>query len=135
MDLSIFLAKWLGIYFLIIAAIWLLRKQEFEREVERMTSNTSLLVLMGILQLLVGLAIVISHPIAEFSWRGLITLFGYFALIQGILRITFPEEVKIAIGKMLRKGSWIALIVLIVLGVFLTYNGFTHAGKFGILGF
>jgi uncharacterized membrane protein HdeD (DUF308 family) len=124
MDLSIFLAKWLGIYFLIIAAIWLLRKQEFESEVERMTSNTSLVVLMGILQLLVGLAIVIAHPIVELSWRGFITLFGYFALIQGILRIAFPEEVKKTIGKMIRKGGYIIPIVLIIVGVFLTYNGF-----------
>lgn len=126
MDLSVFLAKFFGLYFLIIAGIWLIRKREFEAEVERMTTNTSLVVFTGILQLLIGLAIAISHPIFELSWRGLITFLGYFALIQGILRIMFPEEAKNVIGRMVRKGSFIVMALLIVFGAFLAYNGFTH---------
>lgn len=126
MDLSVFLAKWFGIYFLIIAAIWLLRKREFESEVTVMTTNTSLIVFTGILQLLIGLAIAISHPIVELSWRGLITLLGYFALIQGIIRVAFPDKVKNTFAKIIRSGEIFIPIILIVLGAFLTYSGFTH---------
>jgi uncharacterized membrane protein HdeD (DUF308 family) len=134
MGLSVFLAKFFGIYFLIIAAIWLLRKRELEAEMERMTTNSSLVVFTGILQLLIGLAIAIAHPVAELSWRGLITLLGYFALIQGIIRIAFPEEVKQAMSKMIRKGGYVIPIVLIILGIFLTYNGIINTPRFGSLG-
>lgn len=129
MGLSLFFAKFLGIYMLIIAAIWLTRKKQFEIGIKDILSSDGLLALSGAIHLVVGLIIAISHPIWEWNWRGLITLIAYISIIQGIIRLTFPNESKKAIIKSLVKGSWVWILVLVVLGVILTYNGFTGHEK------
>ncbi len=124
MNLSIFLAKLIGIYYLIITALWLLRKDQFEKGVRDLLSSNGLLTLTGAFQLLFGLAIAISHPVWELNWRGLITLLGYIAIVQGILRLIFPQKIKNFALNSLDKGYWILLCILAIIGIILTYHGF-----------
>lgn len=124
MGLSIFFAKFLGIYMLIIAAIWLTRKEQFETGVRDIISSKGMLALTGAIHIIIGLIIAISHPIWTLDWKGLITLIGYLSLLQGILRLSFPVQAKINILKSLDKGYWVWMAIVVVLGLFLTYNGF-----------
>ncbi|MEI8365401.1 MAG: hypothetical protein WCF65_03190 [Parachlamydiaceae bacterium] len=119
---------------LIIAAIWLLRRRQFEVGAREVIVSSGLLFVVGVISMMIGLAIVISHPIWELNWRGLITLMGYLLVIQGVLRLGFAQEMrKIAIDVM-ENGYWVVLGVLIVIGCFLTYNGFLDLPKAGFLG-
>lgn len=124
MELSIFLAKLFGIYMLILGAICVLRKNDFELSVKEFFASRGLLAITGMLNILIGLAIAIGHPIYEFSWRGLITLFGYLGIVKGVMRLSFPaQEQQISTG-ILEKGYWILVLVLFVFGIYLTYHGF-----------
>ncbi len=125
MELSIFLAKLLGLYMLIIAAIMLFRKNTFQFAIHEMISSIGLIIFIGILNLIVGLAIVLGHSVWEWNWRGLITLLGYLSLIKGVSRIAFPqEEIKMAKSVMQGWGYWVVWGITLVLGIFLTYKGF-----------
>jgi hypothetical protein len=126
MELSSFLAKFLGIYMLMIAVIWLARKKQFEAGVRSIILSSGLLSLTGAIHLIVGLTIAISHPIWEFNWQGLITILGCLAIFQGVFRLAFPEQAKKATLKSLEKGSWTWRLFLLIVGVILTYNGFTY---------
>lgn len=129
MGMSIFYAKFLGIYMLLVGLIWLLRRKPFELAVRDLLSSDGLMVLTGAINLLFGLAIVISHPVWEFNWRGLITLLGLIAIFQGVIRLAFLDEVKKFALKNLEKMAWPSILILVLLGGFLTYHGFTVQDK------
>lgn len=124
MELSIFLAKLLGVYMLIVATEMLLRKQEFESAVRDFASSKGLILFSGSISLIVGLAITIGHPVFEMGFRGLITILGYLMILRGIWRMAFPSRVQHKIVTCFHKGYiWIVLIFLI-LGGYLAYAGY-----------
>ncbi len=127
MELSIFLAKWLGIYMLAMALIALVRKEQFHRVMRSISASEGILALAGSINLLGGIALLIGHPVWELSWRVLITLLGVLAVIQGILRLGFTEEIqKRFTPDKMERSYWIIIAVLIVLGLILTYAGFSQ---------
>ncbi len=124
MDLSHFIAKVLGTYMLIMATLWLWRRKQFGVTVRNVMGSDSTFSLTAIIQIIFGLMIVISHSIWTFDWRGLITLLGYLAVIQGILRLAFPGETQKYLIDAVEKGYWFLMGLLIVLGSILTYHGY-----------
>jgi len=127
MELSIFLARLIGLDFLIVALIFLLRKEHILNIVDNFMASESATALAGGLGLIAGLAILIGHPVWELSWRVLITLIGLFAVIQGILRLGFTSEMRVWFSRdRLEHSYWLIFIVYLVLGLFLTYHGFHH---------
>ena len=125
MELSFFLAKLLGLYFLSIGAIWMVRKKHFETYLKEIVSSKPLMVLSGSLSLLVGLAMVISHSIWQMNWIGLITLLGYLAVVKGILRCAYPEKIQKTALHLIQKTHYWLVLLFLVLGGYLTYSGFT----------
>ena len=124
MDLSMFLAKLLGLYLLIVAAELLFRRHELEGAVKDFASSKGLLVLSGSFSLLFGLAIVLSHHTHTFNASGLVTLIGYLLVLKGILRIAAPSHLQKMMVSGFQHGYWIILVVMVVVGAFLTYSGF-----------
>jgi hypothetical protein len=124
MELSMFLAKLLGIYFLIMAVDMLLRRQELEGAVRDFASSKGLLMFSGSTSLLFGLAIVIAHPIYDQNWQGLITLLGYLLVIRGVIRFAFPSYVHKKTMTFFHGKYWFIFLVVLVLGAYLTWCGF-----------
>jgi uncharacterized membrane protein len=124
MELSIYLAKLLGIYMLLLAGAWIVRKDQLDRVFKEIASSRSLLAFLGIFDIVAGLAIAIGHPVWQFNWRGLITLLGYVMIVRGLMRLMFTDEVKKRMATLMDKGGWIIIAILVVIGAFLTYNGF-----------
>jgi len=127
MELSLFLAKLFGIYLLIVAVLWAVRRDEISKSVEELFGSRPMLFLSGLLALAVGIAMAISHSVWELNWRGLITVFGYLSIVKGIARIAFPEMPKKTIGLLLKDNRvWILVSLALALGGYLTWVGFTH---------
>jgi len=125
MEISLFLARLLGIYFLIIAADMLIRRREFEGAVKDFVTSKGLLLFSGSTSLLFGLAIVITYPIYEKNLQGLITLIGYFLIFRGVVRFACPSYLQKKMFSFVHKRYWILFSILLILGVYLTYAGFT----------
>ncbi len=127
MELSVFLARLIGLDFLIVALIFLLRRDQVLNVVRSFMSSEGLIALSGGISLVAGLAILIGHPVWEWSWRVVITLIGLFAVLQGILRLGFgPVMRNWFTSEKVEHGYWITLIILLLVGLFLTYHGFHH---------
>ncbi len=124
MELSIFLAKLLGIYMLIVAVVWIVRKDQLDKSIKEIASSRSLIVFSGMMNILFGLAIAIGHPLWQLNWIGLITLIGYLMIFTGIMRLAFPENIQDHMLNVVKKGYWPIVVILIVIGAFLTYSGF-----------
>ena len=128
MALSIFLAKLLGLYMLIVGLIALARREQFQRSViNSMLSSEGLLAYSGAINIVLGLAILIGHPVWELNWHGLITLIGLLILVQGILRMGFTTEIQRWWShKKMQNGYWVIFGVVTLVGAYLTYVGFSH---------
>lgn len=124
--LSSFLAKLIGLYLLIIAVIWLVRRKQFEKSAKEILASGGLLALSASFSLLFGLFIAIDHPIWEWSWRGLITVLGYLSILKGVVRLVFADKIKMIPGFIVFHYRWVFIIILVALGLFLTYHGFVH---------
>ncbi len=127
MELSLFLAKLFGIYLLLVGVLWAVRGDVISEVIEYIFASRPRLFLSGLLALAIGIAMAISHSIWELNWRGLITLIGYLSIAKGIARVGFPEESQRAAGFLLKgTRSWIWISIVLVLGGYLTWVGFTR---------
>ena len=128
MSLSIFLARLLGLYFIIVFVLLTTRKEEMGQGIKAFCANPGLFMFAGALDLLGGLAILIGHPVWDLEWPVVITLLGLLMVIKGIVRLGCPSLCVNCAQAMLRGSrcwSWISIITL-VLGIFLLANGFHH---------
>ena len=114
----------MGSYMLVLAALWIFRREEFERSAQALIASKEQILISGLFALVAGLAVVIGHPVWEWSWRVVITLIGYLAIFKGILRIGFPKEFQKILEKMLAGNHWPFIAFLLILGGFLVFHGF-----------
>jgi len=126
MDLSIFLAKLFGLYFLIAGGIIMMRQKSFMPIFTEILGSRPFLLILGVAELLAGLAIVIAHPIFTANWEGLLTLIGAWMAVEGIIYLAMPYT---KIGKVMRQfntPTWYTSggLVAIVMGAYLAGKGF-----------
>ena len=125
MELSAFLAKLLGVYLLVVSALWALRAKAFADVLEEFLAQRALVFFSGLLALAVGIAMVISHSVWELSWRGVITLIGYLSIAKGIVRIAFPDKLPKVASRVIRgPGKWVWIAITLTIGAWLAWAGF-----------
>jgi len=125
METSIFLARVIGLFSVIASLAILVHYKEFLKVEKEASKNFVLLYVSGFAILIIGLLVVVSHPVFTSDWRVVITLLGYAILLKGILRIFSPEFVIRMIEKK-QNNRWFILgeIVLFCIGIYLLYYGF-----------
>jgi len=121
MDISIFLARFLGSFFLIFGLLFIITRQ-LGRTIE-MTENKAFVISTGYISLLLGLATVVLHNIWVADWRVVITILGWSTLIKGILKIGFPEFIHKQ-AQHFKANQIIEAIMLLVLGGWLFWISF-----------
>jgi len=124
MDVSIFLAKVIGIYVTATTLSFFVNKRTFAL-VFRLSDTPEEIYVSGIINLLVGAIIVSLHNVWVSDWRLLITFVGWTALVKGAIRIFWPSLV-VAELKDLKKVPWLGWLILVALamGLYLLYVGF-----------
>ncbi len=125
MEVSIFLAKVIGLYYVIVFVAVMVNRKNLPRLAEGFSENLALGYLAGFLAVVVGLLIVVSHNVWVADWRAIITVVGWLALLKGIVLMISPGSAG-RHEKLLRSPVIFVLYgVVLVLGVYLTYVGFT----------
>ncbi len=128
MDVSSFLAKLIGIYFILIAILWLFRSRQISDAIKEIVKSKGLLAISGEFSLIFGLVILLDHPVWEWNWRGLLTLLGCFFIVRGVLRLAFPLQVQRIFSHIQKETWWPLFLVLLVIGAYLAYSGFAYSG-------
>lgn len=128
MGLSIFLAKLIGLYLIIVSIGIFSNQRVIKNLMNEIVQHPTILFSLGFVSVLAGLAIVLGHNIWQWHWVVLITVLGWLELIRGTIRVVFPEQLVNTITRLLENYpniiNWAAGVSLI-LGLFLTYKGFT----------
>ena len=124
MDVSVFLAKFLGLYFIIACGSVLVRRERILVTMEQWMENSALMMLGGMLATTFGLLILLFHNVWSLDWRILITLIGWISLAKGVSLFYFPAKMKEIARKMVEcKGYMSSVVVFLFLGFFLLVMG------------
>lgn len=127
MELSLFLARVFGLWLLFAGCLWAFRGGHMQRTVGAVVENKATYILTAMATCVLGLALIASHSVFELSWRGLITLLGYLIFLQGFFRLNFPQESqkRVLRGVQSKQIRWVLPPVLLILGAYLAYYGFS----------
>lgn len=125
MDISIFLAKFLGLYFLISGLLMLVRYESLREAVDDFVKFPGLLLLAGFFTLILGILLILFHNVWVMSWPVLITILAWIIFLQGVVRLFFADKVRTMIKSFQERGNYKMVgIVMSLIGLFLLYHGF-----------
>lgn len=125
MCLSTFLAFVIGSYLFLISLAMLVNQHRFNKIMTEFLADQPLLTFSGALGIIFGLLIVTSHNVWVADWVLLITLIGWFTLLQGILRVFFPHHfVKLAKELHSKVSYWLITWIWLLIGIYLIWAGF-----------
>ncbi len=126
MDLSILLAKFFGLYMIITGLYLIVRHDQMRFVVQNLVTNPALITFSGVLALMLGLLILLIHPVWTLDWRGAITvLFGVIPVLQGIMRLFFFDQIRPwAERSMTGNGPYYAGAVMLLIGAIFAHIGF-----------
>ena len=124
---TIFLSRLIGLFTILVSLSMLLHKQSMAETAETLVHNRPVLLILGMIALIGGLAMVLCHNV----WSGgalpiIVTLFGWSILIRGLLLLFVPDAI-VSLFEMVRFGEFFYIVAAISLlvGLYLTYGGFT----------
>jgi uncharacterized membrane protein HdeD (DUF308 family) len=129
MDTSVFLARMIGPVLLAIGIALLINQKSVREMAGEFLASKALIFMSGVLSLLAGLAIVLTHNVWDASWPVVVTILGWALAIGGVFRIIFPDSVKSMGDGMLDSPALLNVsgAAYSLLGAALCYLGFFTA--------
>lgn len=125
METSIYLARVIGLVSVISTVAIMIRYKHslfLEAETLKYPSN---IYQSGFVILLLGILIIVSHPVWALDWRLAITLVGWLLLLKGVGRIFFPDAVSNLVEKKKNNRKFIlGEVAVFIMGLYLLYHGF-----------
>jgi uncharacterized membrane protein HdeD (DUF308 family) len=108
------------------AGFLLLNRKHMPEMAQQISADWVSVLLSGVLMLAAGLAIVRVHNVWEASWRVLVTLIGWLAVLGGAARMLYPRQIAGLASDAMQHTTGIAVgaVFLLVLGTFLTLKGY-----------
>ncbi len=125
MDLSVYLAKIVGIW-MVVAGVALLRNPSYIKEMAAdFFKVKSALYLGGLMAFIIGLLLVTSHNVWVLGWPVIITVIGWASFIKGVLFIVFPDYAeKFSEWYLEKVNVRVFGPIYILLGLFLCWIGY-----------
>ena len=127
-PLTIFLAKLLGLYCIILALAMMTRKASTIATITALFGNPPLLLLVEVLGLAGGLAMIIGHNV----WSGgalpiVVTLVGWLMAIRGASLLALSPNATLRVFSLWQYEQFFYFYMAgtLVLGVYLTLAGFS----------
>jgi len=127
-PLTTFLSRLLGLFSILFSVSMVAHRQATVETVTALVHSPPLLLIIGIILLVAGLAIVLGHSI----WSGgvlpvVVTLVGWLTLIRGVVLLFLPPEAAVTLfGSIHFEQFFYAYAaVSFIIGAYLTYGGFS----------
>jgi hypothetical protein len=126
---TLFLSRLIGLYCILVALSMMTRRQAAVETVTALLQNPSMMLILGVITLLAGLAMVLAHNI----WSGgalavVVTLVGWITLLKSLFFLFLPPdmEARFFLGQLhYQQLFYLYGAISFVLGIYMTYGGFT----------
>lgn len=124
MDISIFLARVFGIYFIIMGFLLFVKSNYSLQIIRDFYQNPVLVFAIAWITCILGILVVVSHSIWELNWKILITLLGYLTLLKGIMHLYIPKVMAKINAHNKKNRHRLVYGALCLLGFFLVFMSF-----------
>ena len=114
----------LGLIYLSIGLGMLINPGFYKRMVDALMDSPTAVFFSGLMTLIAGFVLIKLSTGWSWTWPGLITLFGWIALIKGIWLLIFPKSSIVLTKKMGDKWLTTGSIVALAFGVWFLILGF-----------
>lgn len=125
MNLANYLAEVWGISIVVISLALLIKEKHIKRIFAKIETEESLF-MWGLVSFVIGIAMILTYNVWEQSWHVIVTILGWMSLLKGLALLFIPEYMK-AWAKKIESKQWLpyALVILVIVGLLITYLGFT----------
>jgi hypothetical protein len=127
---TLFLGRLIGTFSILVALSMFTHKQALIETVPILLRDRPLLLFIGMVTLVAGLAMVLAHNV----WTGgllnvVVTLIGWTILVRGLLLLLLPPEALITFFGMLHFEGlfYLYATISLALGVYLAFAAFSRA--------
>lgn len=129
MELSIYLAQLIGPVLALTGLVVLFQPLRVKALAREVIQGEAVIFLAGLITLIGGLALVLSHNVWVWDWRVVITLLGWLAVVGGIGRVAFARQIKDLGAAMAdhRLGLAIPGGLMVLIGIMLSWIGYQAA--------
>ena len=126
MQTSIFLAKLMGPVLALMGLIVLVHPTRVRTMARELMQGEAPIFISGIITLPVALAIVNTHNVWVADWPVIITVFGWLAIVAGVMRTALPGPTKSIGAAMIENTAVLAIpgVLMGALGLYLSYQGY-----------
>jgi len=124
MEVSIYLAKVFGVFFILGGIGLLLNTKAYQKADTWFLKHPGEIIALGFALMLAGLFMVFKHNVWEWSYVGFVTLIGWCVLLKGVLFSLFPQVLDMFKKKYSAKWYMVGGFVWLVAGLYLSYHGF-----------
>jgi hypothetical protein len=126
---TLYLSRLLGLFYLICGLAMLLHRQVYTVALATVAYNPLAMRWIAMIITLAGLAMVLAHNVwSKSAVAVIVTLLGWLTLIKGMAYLFLPARwLEGFFQAMLNCGAcvYLATAFLLVMGAYLTYEGFT----------
>ncbi|MDQ6703235.1 MAG: hypothetical protein M3Z96_09120 [Pseudomonadota bacterium] len=129
-PLTIFLSRLLGLFALLLSLAMVLHRQSFVETAATLIHDRPLLLVLGMITLIAGLAMVLAHNIwSDGTLPVVVTLIGWITLIRSLILLLLPPQAVVSLFVMFHFEELFYLYAAItfVLGLYLTFMGFRRS--------
>ena len=126
METTLFLAKVMGLYFMVVGPVMALRRQALGRLFDDFAGNRPLVFLASVMTLILGLLLVVSHNHWVAGWPVIVTLLSWLVLVKAVVYLFLPFDVMARSVARFNRPAWFTLggPLTAALGLFLAGKGF-----------
>lgn len=126
METTLFLAKLIGISTFVTGIAFAFRWRKFKDMINQMADNPGIFYIIVLIELVAGVALVLSHNLWGNLLESLVSIFGWLMAVEATLYLLIDHEsVKKIISYFNKKSFYIfGSLFYIILGAYFIYGGF-----------
>ena len=126
--MELFFAKLFGLYFIIIGALVLVRRDAIMPAIGRFSKERAFLLIIAIVEIAAGLGLVIAFPKVSLELSGIISLVGYMMLVEGVIYLAAPARFVRTFISRFNRPLWYVVggILSVAAGLYLAGRGFGY---------
>ncbi|MFN7160648.1 MAG: hypothetical protein ACK4NC_03500 [Candidatus Gracilibacteria bacterium] len=126
MATSLFIAKVLGIMYVVVALGLLLNREYYQKALGNMIKDAGAMYISGYIGVIVGTVLILLHNTWNADWTTIITVFAWIVFFKGVWILLAPTSMGTSSQKILNNNNLFmgSAVIALILGGILTYCGF-----------
>jgi len=121
MDITILVAKVLGIYLVISGLVLLFKGKTIPHMLKDFFDHPAVVYLTGIILIFLASMYLIQYNIWDSTWRALVTLFVWLVMFKGLIYIFSPQAFNELTVKKFKSVFGVYGLIAILMGIYLFF--------------